>query len=172
MYAISSQLWDEVLADPVSKKSLKFVIAHTTNFRSESCVQTPTCGSSTFCGNASSRGLTCGLSGYTSRPTDINCGRSTDHDEKNTAVITVNIVVCTKRQVTRTRPSSSPLLIPSSSTPPPRAVFTSTLLRFIALISPLPLRFLAQRHVHLQHVHLLTRLPKTFEYYSGLVMWT
>ena len=63
------------LPEFVSKKSLKFVIERTTNFRSELCVKTPTCGSSTFCGNASNRELTCGSSGYTSRPTYDNYGQ-------------------------------------------------------------------------------------------------
>ena len=60
------------LPDPVSRKSLKFVIARTSIFRSVSCVRVPTCGKSTFCGNASNRGFTRGSSGNTSRPTDAN----------------------------------------------------------------------------------------------------
>ena len=60
------------LPDPVSRKSLRLVIARNSTFRSVSCVDAPMCGNSMFCGNARNRGFTRGSSGNTSRPTDAN----------------------------------------------------------------------------------------------------
>ncbi|KAF8550917.1 hypothetical protein OG21DRAFT_355457 [Imleria badia] len=114
------------LPDPVNKKSLKLVIARTSILRSVSCVRVPTCGNSTFCGNASSRGFTRGSSGYTSKPTDANY--------HNVSLGAAN----TTKRGGRTCPSSSARITASSSTTLPRAVFTSTLPRFITLTSRSP----------------------------------
>ena len=69
---VTCYLNTESLPDPVSRKSLRLVIARTSIFCSVFCVDVPTCGNSMFCGNARNRGFTRGSSGNTSRPTDAN----------------------------------------------------------------------------------------------------